>query len=447
MKKQLIAMAILMTIATSINAMQGQTSITYNDQYKFDVYRYLTAKDLSGLKPGRSFTLNNVDKFAIPGSPQELRDANGNVWAKKTGAFFSGTSNRGYETWNVVATPATVKTAAVKTAVQPPAPKTPPSIPARSDLTEQAKRVPAPATEPREIPTAKPVTPIKPAPAVIKAAQPAAPKRVLQETEITFTPGSAPLIAKREIVPAVQPQIATQETPRPATELRAKKLKPVEITMVPTPLIAKREIVPAVQPQQAIISSPDRELQAIKETVPAQVFETEETTLQLEPKLAQPAQESPLKGLAQKLAAGMKSTFQQTPDFQSLYYNAISKGDIKELTNLLGKGANPNIVIDITRNKSKKPLEVAFDSDIPENTKIIIMNNLIIAGADKKTLNLFLLKSVKNGNVELVKWLLSQGATEYLNRAIVNANEMILNNPEDKKFQTIEDILLGEKAR
>ncbi len=132
MKKQLIVMAITLIITTSINAMQGQKSIAYNDQYKFDVYKYLTAKDLNDLKPGKTFTLTNVDKFAKPGSPQELRDANGNVWAKKTGAFFTGTSNRGSETWNIISTPAITagrtpavapretEAAVVKTAVQPP---------------------------------------------------------------------------------------------------------------------------------------------------------------------------------------------------------------------------------------------------------------------------------------------------------------------------------------
>ena len=132
MKKQLIVMAITLIMTTSINAMQGQKSIAYNDQYKFDVYKYLTAKDLNDLKPGKTFTLTNVDKFAKPGSPQELRDANGNVWAKKTGAFFTGTSNRGSETWNIISTPAITagrtpavapretEAAVVKTAVQPP---------------------------------------------------------------------------------------------------------------------------------------------------------------------------------------------------------------------------------------------------------------------------------------------------------------------------------------
>jgi hypothetical protein len=111
MKKQLLAILALVAI-TMAGYIQAQKSIVYNDTYKFDLYKYLTAKDINDLKAVKTFTLTNVDKFAKPGSPQVLIDANGNIWAKKTGAFFTGTSSRGYETWNIVAIPAIQPTSA-----------------------------------------------------------------------------------------------------------------------------------------------------------------------------------------------------------------------------------------------------------------------------------------------------------------------------------------------
>lgn len=141
MKKQLLAIVALMAI-TMAGYIQAQKSIVYNDTYKFDLYRYLTDKDLNDLKAVKTFTLTNVDKFAKPGSPQVLKDANGNVWAKKTGAFFTGTANRGYETWNIVAIPAIKPTAATaKTAAA--AAAAPAKMP-RPLMTPEISEVPAP---------------------------------------------------------------------------------------------------------------------------------------------------------------------------------------------------------------------------------------------------------------------------------------------------------------
>ncbi len=465
MKKQLIAVAILLAIAASINAMQGQKSIAYNDTYQFDVYKYLTAQDLNDLKQAKSFILTNVDKFAKPGSPQELRDANGNVWAKKTGAFFRGTSNRGYETWNIIATPAI--SAGRTPAVAPRETAAPNRVLQTTEITFTpgsapliAKTEKVPAVQPQKT-TSVTVIPQK---AKLESVQSAAP-RILQQPEITMAPTATQLIAQRGIVPVVQPQKATQVTLSPAIELRATKetvpaqvfeteetmiqlkkkpeLKPVEITMVPTASIAKREIVPAVQPQKAVQDIYE-EVQAIKETVPAQVFEKEETTLQLEPKLAQPAQESPFKGLAQKLAAGMKSTFQQTPAFQAAYYNAINQGDTKALSSLLARRANPNIVLDQNNNK-RNPLEIALESNIPEDKKIAILDALIDAGADKQILNKFLANSARTGQVKIVKWLLDHGATENLNDALRETEEMLAKNPQSIQFKTILELIYEKK--